>query len=738
MNYLKNVIVISIILIIFICFSGLAGAVQSEFWNLTSRDELKAGTFVNVSLTHKGTLTVSPKLEKLLECDGSIFSIKPFGKKYLLGTANETALVLLDRDGTAVEKMSRPGFSVNGVFVKSADRWYVGNQNEGTVDILTSDGSVEKTIEFDEDYIWVILEDKEDLFIATGNPGRIYRLDKKLNKELYFDSKDNHVVCLALTPSGTLLAGTEGKGILFEIKGKNQASILYDTPLNEISDIVVLSSGDIYFAAVPSVKAISPSFQIPPQMNQPNTPTEESNLQNNQNQNLSQIMNAMAQQSSARPQGTTSSLYFIPKNKSPRVVWQTADAYILALGLGANERLFFGTGEEAALYRFEEPFNATMLHKFEETFIVSIARDQRDDLLIGTGSPGTLYRLKNELAREGEYTSEPFDSTITSQWGHLSFQATVPAQSELALFFHSGNSEHPDDTWTDWTKPITEETGESLDNQIARFGQWKVAMKTSKNHAPEFNALTISYMQENIAPVIESFFVARSGQDPNLSQMNGNQLQNSMNGKRRFFSPTNMRNSSVGFNQNQQQNPSENGTQRLQWVSFDNNNDFLIFKLEISKDGIKNWMEIESDIETRFYDFDTTQLPDGPYTIKLTVSDENDNTSQTAMSTQAFITDFIIDNSPPRITIDSIEQNKETMTITGTIADDYSPISTSYYSLNGDDLIPFSPKDLIFDEKTESFSIELSSLKSGDYFFILESEDGQGNKKRLAEILSVK
>jgi len=95
------------------------------------------------------------------------------------------------------------------------------------------------------------------LYIATGGPGAIYRVDplkKAQEPELFFKSDEAHIRCLAWDAKGRLIAGTDGTGLLYRIEaqssGEGKGYVLFEAPRREITSVAVGADGTIYAASV--------------------------------------------------------------------------------------------------------------------------------------------------------------------------------------------------------------------------------------------------------------------------------------------------------------------------------------------------------------------------------------------------------------------------------------------------------------------------------------------------------
>ena len=64
-------------------------------------------------------------------------------------------------------------------------------------------------------YIWALKVAPDGaLFVATGDQGKIFRVTAAGHGEVYYETGQSHVTCLAFDREGRLLAGSEPNGIL--------------------------------------------------------------------------------------------------------------------------------------------------------------------------------------------------------------------------------------------------------------------------------------------------------------------------------------------------------------------------------------------------------------------------------------------------------------------------------------------------------------------------------------------
>jgi hypothetical protein len=80
-------------------------------------------------------------------------------------------------------------------------------------------------------------------YLGTGHGGKVYRVGKDGQVELFFQAQEMDVTCLAMDPKGTLYAGTSPNGKIYKITGKEQASVFFNPGEKYIWDIVFAADG---------------------------------------------------------------------------------------------------------------------------------------------------------------------------------------------------------------------------------------------------------------------------------------------------------------------------------------------------------------------------------------------------------------------------------------------------------------------------------------------------------------
>src|SRR5438067_8222717 len=99
---------------------------------------------------------------------------------------------------------------------------------------------------------------------------------------------------------------------------------------------------------------------------------------------------------------------------------------------------------------------------------------------------------------------------MVSTWGAVSWRGTTPAGARVELYTRSGNTETPDDTWSQWSSPYTNPEGSPVTSPKARYLQWR-AVLTGQGDGPVLTSVTAAYLQRNLRPQVRSITVHPPG-----------------------------------------------------------------------------------------------------------------------------------------------------------------------------------------------------------------------------------
>ena len=140
----------------------------------------------------------------------------------------------------------------------------------------------------------------------------------------------------------------------------------------------------------------------------------------------------------------------------------------LVVGTGRGGKLFSLTGD---------PMTATLLMQASAQQVTGFARDAKGNIYLRDVESRKDFQAL-AAARGGRHLH--LDSCAmrrrSSDWGTLSWRASVPAGSRVDVFTRSGNTATPDDTWSDWAGRMQHPEGDEITSPNARYLQWKAVL----------------------------------------------------------------------------------------------------------------------------------------------------------------------------------------------------------------------------------------------------------------------
>jgi hypothetical protein len=683
----------------FLCFTFYF-LFASSIQQFSGYDDFLGGTEIrNLSITAQGKIVLGPSASLLYNTeepyvwslardkngnifagtgsDGKIFRINPA----LHGLPAETKGGI-NQGGKGELFFDSEETEILSLALDQLGNLYAGTAPKGIVYKISPNGKAKKFFETNESYVFtLVFDDKGFLYIGTGDKGNVCRIDQQGNGKIIFDSPEPHITALVFSskPKPTLLAGSSGQGLIYQIANPatNPAiTTIYDAAEDEIRALLTDGKGNIYCGANPS--SAKPVFQ------------------------KSEFLDI------TKSGGFMPKIYQLTEDGLVRKSWQSSDSVIFALQTYGKE-ILVGTGNSGKIYLLDKErigkgigtLSLTLQEPQVTVFNTGPSRfgshervDSTGSILIGTGNPGRIYRLKSDMSNEGWISAKPFDAKTISEWGKLSYEGEIPAGTNIEFQTRSGNSENPDETWSQF-RPLT--SNDDIQSPTARFLQWKATLTTNASaKTPILTDVKISFLAANLAPELYSVEITREGfEADDLLKPPGPSLSRQ--------------------------------EKRITWTAFDPNNDSLVFNLYYKGIGEKDWKLLKADLKDKSYILDSEMLPDGKYQVKVIASDKPSQPLGSELTGERISDPFEIDNTPPRVfdITASHKQNRKYL-ITFTVTDQNSIIKSGEYSINATDWRSLSPKDKIFDTKTENFSFE-TELNPGENTIIIRATDALKN-----------
>ena len=738
-------------------FIPAAYAVKTEKVDLNSFADFNPGEFNNVSLTSEGCLELAPALTNLATVTDPIIwcAVQDKHGDVFFGTGNQGKVYKLTSKNELSVFFAPNEVMVHALAIDPKGRLYAATSPNGRVYRLDSDGHAEVFCNPGETYIWAMTFGKDGaLFMATGNHGKILRAaatdSTPAKTEIYFETEEANLTALNWDKEGNLLAGTSPHGYLYRIDKAHHGFVLFNSGDAEIKQIAAASNGVIYvssFTESAQQKALSgPSFAglfNPPGGNDGNPRNDSSKT--GVPPNLQPPPPAPADEGPAGSPGgigpgaaarvpgglggggpSQGAIYRIDTAGFHERYWAAPDEAIYSMILLRDGGLLVGTGDKGRIYYVSNPTHWKLLQKTSDGAQVSALLPdtaESKQYYAATSHPGWLCRLDFALATNGTFTSKVFDAKQKSLWGKIHPDGDTPNGAKLELSTRSGNTDKPEKTWSDWSAatPLTPEI--SISNPPARYLQYRVSFERdpkSPSATAQLRRVQFYYQNQNAAPVIsrirvytDGFSVSKMPQPAMEAPMSLDQL---LGGSSRAANPAPGLRPPLKVTKGP-------GLCTVVWDANDPNQDQLDCSVAIRAEHEKEWTTLVDKTQDSFFSFDTTGYPEGLYYVKVTASDEPSNPPEIARTTEEISEAFLVDNTPPALTVKKQQVEKDRAHIVVEATDNTSVISSASYSLDGKDEVALRPDDLIFDSLKETFVLELTGLSKGTHSLLLRVQN---------------
>ncbi|MFV1960027.1 MAG: hypothetical protein ACC662_11520, partial [Planctomycetota bacterium] len=344
-----------------------------------------------------------------------------------------------------------------------------------------------------------------------------------------------------------------------------------------------------------------------------------------------------------------------------------------------------GTYPSGRLIRVEPDHAPMLLADLPEAEASVLLAEKGRLAAVVTSNPAVLQR-RRDIAPEGTWTSKPIDGGTIARWGRLE----VVGSGVSALGFRSGETEKPDDSWSEWAGATGFDGHRGTAGAQARFLQLRV---TLEGREEALRAVAVILEAPNRAPTIETLTVkrpAKKGED--------------------------------GL-------PIATPIQEIAWKAADADGDRLRVRLEAQRDGSPTWIAlVEDKILTKpKFTWNTAGVVDGRWRLRLWVSDEPDNPPQRARTAKFVTAPLRIDNTPPQVTVEARPATDGLLVKARAKDPAGGRVAAVRVSVDGGPWRVMGARDGILDESDEAVEAVLPSPGKGLHDVVVQARDEMGN-----------
>lgn len=676
-------------------------AVAPQFWRVRNAEDFLAGQVEGFAITSRGELHPGPSLKKLASfTDPFVLSqaSAPGGDRFF-GTGNDGKVYRL-RGSELKLLYTAPEPEIYALNFHGGSLYAGSSPNGKVYRIDPNDGKATTFFDPKQAYIWAMdALPGGDLVVATGVEGKLFRVTPAGVGKVYFDSPETHLRALAVRKDGSLLVGGSAKARIYELRPDGAAHALFDSPLSEISSLYVDANGDGWASAASNVlPAAAPAkAQAAKPASQGSSGSAAADKKEDA-PGASEVSFSFEDGNPSTPAAGNGEVYRIHPDGFVETVRKFEHELTYGLTGGSNGSILLSTGPQGRIYELRDG-EVSLLASVPEKQIVSISSSGGETLITTTNS-GAVYRLENGLSSKAEFRSATKDAERFSRFGHYQITGHDVGDGHLAIAFRSGNTRTPDATWSPWSAPRASAEG-TVDAPAGRYLQWRLTMPSP---APGISVdeVTVSMLNRNVAPVIDVVTV----QDPAVVFITGSYPQSPQ-----VVEATNPDEYGIFTSLDTPRDKSEpgkkvfrKGFRTITWRAHDDNGDSIRYSLFFRPKGSGNWLRLRENMEDTSLNFDSSQLPDGDYELRLIASDAVDNPEMPLSTTREGV-EFRIDNTPP-----SIEVVPDATGVLIRVTDKASPIGKVEYSADAQKWIRLTPTDGIADSQSETYRLERNAV----------------------------
>jgi len=177
----------------------------------------------------------------------------------------------------------------------------------------------------------------------------------------------------------------------------------------------------------------------------------------------------------------------------------------------------------------------------------------------------------------------------------------------------------------------------------------------------------------------------------------------------------------------------QKGLQTLSWRAEDSDNDRLIYTLSYRREGETEWHILRDGMVDALTVWDTTTVPDGRYSLRVSASDAPSNVAGRALAGERESPAFDIDNTSPIIVID-LPRAAAPNRLTFVVRDAQTPIDRVEYAIGGGPYQPISPIDGVADSLEEKYELTLPAGTPLSRVMIRATDSMQNTSTQAASI----
>ncbi len=596
-------------------------------------------------------------------------AVQPLADGTVLVGTSPTAAVYLVKDGKSIARVPLPADSVFDF-------------------LLQPDGSV---------------------LAATGNPGKIYKLDlKKLAQAgliegkisddkaiadkgvaVFGEIRDRNVRKLARLADGRVIAGSSPKGNVYSFSPTGGAPlILQENRESEVVDLLPMDDGSFYAGIVLTA---GDGFRISKTADPKDDPKERE----------------------SKPSFTgRSSVVRFPADGFPESVVTKTNVALYRLARH-NDWLLLTAGEQGDTFGYDPVARRSL------TFAGSASAQLNDIAPLGDGrflllrnnAPG-LALLSFAPAKTRELETKRLDLGVAAELGGFRFsrlRGIDPSALKLEVRTNYGSDEI--EGWSPWTEMKLRDGAFYADGLRGRYTRFRLQVNGAATDF-QIDKATLYDLPQNRRPTLADFriFAPNLGIIPAVEQppsVTGT-LSQLLSPGARDDSPEKHKSSILSS-----QVIPQTGAQLIYWTVNDADGDTLAYTFSIRPENSETWTDLAVNTTDNYVQFETGSLAEGLYLTRLTASEQAPRPTKNRLSYTFETDNLLVDRTPPVITASQVQRMDGKLLITVDGRDAFSLLEGAEFILNnGVRETVMHPADGILDGRQEIFVAEIPEARA--------------------------
>ncbi len=564
----------------------------------------------------------------------------------------------------------------------------------------------------EEPYIWSVAPAGDSVYFGTANPGRVYRWTEAEGAKLVYDTGQFMVLCLLPLESGDVLAGTGPGGKVFRIAADGAGELAWELPVSYVWALAARADGSTVAGTGPGgrIYTLGDDPTVLSTITQPHVLSlveaggtlyaaggpDEGGLFRISAEGAARDLLGTDEESCTGVAADDEGRLYVTTASDGKILCVHADGSVTelvesdesVLGVCFKEGMAWAATADAGKVLVTDARGRSGVAYTDPVAASVLAVAAGDDAVFAvTANPARLIRLGLRGEITGSYDSPVLDAERVSRWARISWDASVPEGASLAITTRSGNSQVPEDgSWGSWTEPCLQ--GSDVTCPAARYLQYRVTFSRTTGAGPRLKRLTVLYMPGNQRPTIEI-------DEPEAGEAVRSDLD-------------------------------------ISWSTDDDDDDTLQTTVYARRHGDDEWDELAVVQDEESWAWDTTEVEDGLWSLKLVCTDRPGNAID-PLDDEAIVDTVVVDNAHPELMVFDapVRDGEAPVVLRGLAQDELSRITSVDWRAATDDddgdWLSAAPDDGLLSSTRELFTISAEGLDAEVTALEVRLRDAAGN-----------